>query len=69
MGDNRARALLQFAGKTILKEIHEKNRKHTLSYVKEVGENRRSYMAFYKKKLTNQLSVDVSAFLNKLSYD
>lgn len=63
LSENRPRALIQFAGKTILKEIHERNRKYTLSYVKEVGENRRSYMALYKKKLSNQLTADVSRFL------
>lgn len=67
ISENRARALLQFAGKTILKEIHERNRKHTLSYIKTVGENRRSYMALYKKKLISQLGVDVSRFKKGLN--
>ena len=66
LSENRPRALIQFAGKTILKEIHERNRKNTLSYVKEVGENRRSYMALYKKKLSNQLTADVSRFAHAL---
>ncbi|KAF8509808.1 vacuolar protein sorting-associated protein 13 [Gautieria morchelliformis] len=69
LSQNRARALIQFAGKTILKEIHERNRKYTLSYVKEVGNHRRSYMALYKKKLSNQLTPDETSSLEALEYE
>ncbi|KAF8591826.1 vacuolar protein sorting-associated protein 13 [Ramaria rubella] len=65
---NRARALIEFAGKTILREIHEKNRKHTLPYIKQVGESRRSYMTLYRKKLSNQMTPEDMSSLDALEY-
>ncbi|KAF8516153.1 hypothetical protein BU17DRAFT_51124 [Hysterangium stoloniferum] len=65
---NRARALIQFAGKTILREIHERNRKYTLAYIKEVGQDRRSYMAVFRKKLVNHMTPEDTATLEALEY-
>jgi len=56
---------MKFAGETILREIHERRRKYSIDYIKEVGKNRREYMSLFRKKLMNQISQEVS--FNRLS--
>ncbi|KIJ26914.1 hypothetical protein M422DRAFT_55307 [Sphaerobolus stellatus SS14] len=67
--ENRPRALINFAGNTILREIRERNRKYTWAYISEVGKKRREYMSLFKKKLLNQLSPEDTHALEGLEHN
>ncbi|OSX67568.1 hypothetical protein POSPLADRAFT_1064162 [Postia placenta MAD-698-R-SB12] len=71
--EDRPRALLQFAGKAILDEVHERNRKWTWGYFAERRDDRHRYVELFKKKQLNTLvepdSSALTALEKKLSYE
>jgi vacuolar protein sorting-associated protein 13A/C len=58
--ENKGRALIRFAGRAILGDIHERNRRWTWAYFAERREDRKAYVDLFKKQMLNQL-VDLSA--------
>ncbi|CAD6914619.1 unnamed protein product [Tilletia laevis] len=48
--ENRARALLKFAGQAILNEVHEKHRKWSWDHFRDRRDDRKEYVALFKKK-------------------
>ncbi|KAG9102497.1 hypothetical protein FRC06_001944 [Ceratobasidium sp. 370] len=48
--ENKARAMLQFAGKMILREVHEKNYKWTWAHFAKRRDDRKRYVQLFKKK-------------------
>lgn len=58
--EDRPRALLQFAGKAILDEVHERNRKWTWGYFAERRDDRHRYVELFKKMQLNTLVEPVS---------
>ncbi|PWN54382.1 hypothetical protein IE53DRAFT_157097 [Violaceomyces palustris] len=50
MEENRPRALLKFAGKAILNEVHEKHKVWTWDYFRERRDDRREYVRLFKFK-------------------
>ncbi|KMR56098.1 hypothetical protein EY06_15360, partial [Staphylococcus aureus] len=52
--ENKPRALLKFAGKAILNEVHERNRKWTWAYFAERRDDRRLYVELWKEKKENE---------------
>lgn len=58
--DNRGRALLTFAGRSILADIRERNRRWTWAYFAERRDDRNAYVDFFKKQMLNQLAGNVS---------
>ncbi|KAJ1311503.1 hypothetical protein OPQ81_009990 [Rhizoctonia solani] len=76
LGDNKARAMLRFAGKMILKEIHEKNYKWTWEYFAKRRDDRKEYVRLFKKKESEKgktlYAEDLAAFQaleRKLAYE
>jgi vacuolar protein sorting-associated protein 13A/C len=57
---NRPRALLNFAGKAILADIHDRHRRWTWAFFAERRDDRLAYVDLFKKKLLNQLAGAVS---------
>lgn len=60
LGGNRGRALLTFAGRAILADIHERNRRWTWAYFAERRDDRTAYVELFKKQMLNQLVGNVS---------
>ncbi|CAE6434049.1 unnamed protein product, partial [Rhizoctonia solani] len=48
--ENKARAMLRFAGKMILQEVHEKNYKWSWQHFAKRRDDRREYIKLFKKK-------------------
>ncbi|KAG8709546.1 hypothetical protein FRC08_018268, partial [Ceratobasidium sp. 394] len=48
--ENKARAMLQFAGKMILREVHEKNHKWTWTHFAKRRDDRKRYVELFKKR-------------------
>ncbi|KAN0063379.1 Vacuolar protein sorting-associated protein 13 [Thecaphora frezii] len=48
--ENRPRALLRFAGRAILNEVHEKHRTWTWDYLRERRDDRKEYVTLFKEK-------------------
>lgn len=48
--ENRPRALLRFAGKAILNEVHERHRVWTWDYFRERRDDRKEYVELFKQK-------------------
>ncbi|KAG8683870.1 hypothetical protein FRC09_015757, partial [Ceratobasidium sp. 395] len=48
--ENKARAMLQFAGKMILREVHEKHYKWTWAHFAKRRDDRKAYVELFKKK-------------------
>jgi vacuolar protein sorting-associated protein 13A/C len=68
------KAWLQFAGKAVLDRIHDKNRRWSWEYFKERRDDRRKYIALFKKKkreekLTPGENKDLDALEHKLTYE
>lgn len=56
---NRPRALLLFAGKTVLDQVHQKNRQWSWAYFRQRREDRKQYIDLYKRKLLGSIAVQV----------
>ncbi|KAK0532867.1 Vacuolar protein sorting-associated protein 13 [Tilletia horrida] len=56
--ENRPRALLKFAGQAILNEVHEKHRKWSWEYFRERRDDRKEYVALFKKKSVQTAAVN-----------
>ncbi|TFY54315.1 hypothetical protein EVJ58_g8935 [Rhodofomes roseus] len=73
LNENRPRALLQFAGRAILDEVHEHRRRWTWAYFAERRNERHRYVELFKKKQQNALvdpeQRELDAFEKKLSYE
>ncbi|KAG8963047.1 hypothetical protein FRC03_003482 [Tulasnella sp. 419] len=72
--ENRAKALLKFAGDSILREIHEKNKKWTWDYLRERRDDRHKYVELFKRKqdgppLNVTETNNLNALEEKLSYE
>ncbi|KAH7345058.1 hypothetical protein B0J17DRAFT_763771 [Rhizoctonia solani] len=74
--DNKARAMLRFAGKMILQEVHEKHYKWTWEHFATRRDDRKAYVKLFKKKELDKSKAlyaeDLAAFLaleRKLAYD
>jgi vacuolar protein sorting-associated protein 13A/C len=52
---NRGRAMMKFAGKAILGDIHERNRRWTWEYFAERRDDRKAYVDLFQKQMLNQL--------------
>jgi vacuolar protein sorting-associated protein 13A/C len=72
---NRGRALISFAGKAILSDIHERNRRWTWAYFAERRDDRNAYVELFKKQMLNQLAAGgadlqrFDALERKLAYE
>ncbi|EJD47755.1 vacuolar protein sorting-associated protein vps13 [Auricularia subglabra TFB-10046 SS5] len=70
---SRSRALLRYAGRAILAEVHDKNRRWSWSYFAERRDERRNYVELFKKQTVSQLSADeateLAALERKLVYE
>ncbi|KAH9835542.1 vacuolar protein sorting-associated protein 13 [Rhodofomes roseus] len=74
LNENRPRALLKFAGRAILDEVHEHRRRWTWAYFAERRNERHRYVELFKKKQQNALvdpqeQRELDAFEKKLSYE
>ncbi|PCH33647.1 vacuolar protein sorting-associated protein vps13 [Wolfiporia cocos MD-104 SS10] len=71
--ENRARALLRFAGRAILDEVHERKHKWTWAYFAERRDDRHRYVELFRRKQLNLLidpeTAELSALERKLSYE
>ncbi|WPH02225.1 vacuolar protein sorting-associated protein 13 [Acrodontium crateriforme] len=68
------RAWLQFASKAVLDRIHERNRKWSWGYFAERRDDRKSYIALFKKKkkeekLNPEETAQLEALEHKLTYE
>lgn len=63
---NRPRALLQFAAKAILSEVHEKNRKWSWAYFAERRDDRMEYVTLFKLHASDPTGPEVKAKLDEL---
>ncbi|CEL57657.1 Vacuolar protein sorting-associated protein 13 OS=Saccharomyces cerevisiae (strain ATCC 204508 / S288c) GN=VPS13 PE=1 SV=1 [Rhizoctonia solani AG-1 IB] len=63
---NKARAMLQFAGRMILKEVHEKNHKWTWEHFAKRRDDRKEYVKLFKTKESDKSKAlygeDLAAF-------
>ncbi len=57
--ENRARALLTFAGNAILDSIRERRRRWTWAFFAERRDDRRRYVKLFKKKQLNTTTNEV----------
>jgi vacuolar protein sorting-associated protein 13A/C len=55
MDENRSRAMVRFAGRAILGDIRERNRRWTWAYLAERREDRKAYVELFKRQMLNQL--------------
>ncbi|KAI1434010.1 vacuolar protein sorting-associated protein 13 [Xylaria sp. CBS 124048] len=62
------RAWLRFAGDAVLSKIHERNRRWTWDYFRERRDDRLRYIELFKKKASQQLSVQETDEINKLEF-
>ncbi|KZT65144.1 vacuolar protein sorting-associated protein 13 [Daedalea quercina L-15889] len=73
LNENRPRALLQFAGRAILDEVHERRRRWTWAYFAARRDERHRYVELFKKKQLNPLvdgePRELDALEKKLSYE
>lgn len=70
---SKARAMLKFAGKAILDQVHEKRKRWTWEHFRERRDDRKRYVGLYKKKLPATLVGpdlgEFEALERKLSYE
>ncbi|KZT02705.1 vacuolar protein sorting-associated protein 13 [Laetiporus sulphureus 93-53] len=70
---NRPRALIRFAGRAILDEVHERRRRWAWAYFAERRDDRHRYLELFKKKQLNPLSdpeaAELTSLEEKLSYE
>jgi len=57
---NRPRALLQFAGRAILDEVHQRHRQWTWAYFAERRDDRHRYVELFKQKQLSAMTAQVS---------
>lgn len=57
--ENRARALLTFAGNAILDSVRERKRRWTWAFFAERRDDRRRYVKLFKKKQLNSAANEV----------
>ncbi|KAH7930968.1 vacuolar protein sorting-associated protein 13 [Leucogyrophana mollusca] len=71
--ENRAKALLRFAGKAILEGVHEQRRKWSWAYFAERRDDRNKYVELFERKVTSTLREGDSTYLaaleRKLPYE
>lgn len=68
------KAWLQFAGKAVLERIHDRNKRWSWAYFKERRDDRKRYIALFKKKkkeekLTPDENKDLDKLEHKLTYE
>ena len=70
---SKARAMLKFAGKAILDQVHERRKRWTWEHFRERRDDRKRYVELYKKKLPATLVGpelgEFDALESKLSYE
>lgn len=59
---SRPKALLKFAGRVILEEVHDKNIRWTWEYFRERRDDRRRYVELFKFKVTKTLTSPVGSY-------